>query len=76
MTLRSESKDREMVQRRLREHVLDPTRLPLLIFPEGTCVNNEYCVMFKRGRAWQIVPVTSPNAFEPSFLLVERHGIP
>jgi hypothetical protein len=22
---------------------------PLLIFPEGTCVNNEYCVMFKRG---------------------------
>ena len=22
---------------------------PLLIFPEGTCVNNEYVVMFKRG---------------------------
>ena len=46
---RTESKDREMVQRRLREHVADNERLPLLIFPEGTCVNNEYCVMFKRG---------------------------
>ena len=46
---RTESKDREMVQRRLREHVASDDRLPLLIFPEGTCVNNEYCVMFKRG---------------------------
>eukprot|EP00227_Mantoniella_beaufortii_P017908 CAMPEP_0197597888 /NCGR_PEP_ID=MMETSP1326-20131121/28192_1 /TAXON_ID=1155430 /ORGANISM="Genus nov. species nov., Strain RCC2288" /LENGTH=442 /DNA_ID=CAMNT_0043164617 /DNA_START=258 /DNA_END=1582 /DNA_ORIENTATION=+ len=46
---RAETKDREMVQRRLREHVQDPDRLPLLIFPEGTCVNNEYCVLFKRG---------------------------
>lgn len=46
---RAEAKDREMVQRRLREHVRDGDRLPLLIFPEGTCVNNEYCVMFKRG---------------------------
>ena len=46
---RTEAKDREMVQRRLREHVRDGDRLPLLIFPEGTCVNNEYCVMFKRG---------------------------
>ena len=36
---RTESKDREMVQRRLREHVANPDRLPLLIFPEGTCVN-------------------------------------
>jgi glycerol-3-phosphate O-acyltransferase 3/4 len=52
-----------MVQRRLREHVLDPTRLPLLIFPEGTCVNNEYCVMFKRGRNFQILPARSSNAF-------------
>lgn len=30
-------------------HVNDPDTPPLLIFPEGTCVNNEYCVMFKRG---------------------------
>ena len=36
-------------QERLKEHVADASRLPLLIFPEGTCVNNKYCVMFKRG---------------------------
>lgn len=29
--------------------VQDPNSTPLLIFPEGTCVNNEYTVMFKRG---------------------------
>ena len=27
----------------------DPNAIPLLIFPEGTCVNNEYTVLFKRG---------------------------
>jgi hypothetical protein len=31
----TEAKDREMVQRRLREHVRDGDRLPLLIFPEA-----------------------------------------
>ena len=35
--------------KRMKEHVADPDTTPLLIFPEGTCVNNEYCVMFKRG---------------------------
>lgn len=33
----------------MQAHVKDPLKPPLLIFPEGTCVNNEYCVMFKRG---------------------------
>jgi hypothetical protein len=27
----------------------DAAKPPLLLFPEGTCVNNEYAVMFKRG---------------------------
>ena len=35
--------------KRMKEHVASPSTTPLLIFPEGTCVNNEYCVMFKRG---------------------------
>ncbi len=26
----------------------DPDSNPLLVFPEGTCVNNEYTVMFKK----------------------------
>ena len=35
--------------RSIKEHIKDVKKNPLLIFPEGTCVNNEYCVMFKRG---------------------------
>ncbi len=41
--------DRHVVAERMKSHVNSPTSLPLLIFPEGTCVNNEYCVLFKRG---------------------------
>ena len=33
---------------RLREHVQGANNNPLLIFPEGTCVNNHYTVMFKK----------------------------
>jgi glycerol-3-phosphate O-acyltransferase 3/4 len=46
---RTDIKDRHTVTARLKQHVADKSRLPLLIFPEGTCVNNKYCVMFKRG---------------------------
>ncbi|KAK6121533.1 hypothetical protein DH2020_044724 [Rehmannia glutinosa] len=46
---RSESKDREIVARKLREHVHGADNNPLLVFPEGTCVNNHYTVMFKKG---------------------------
>ncbi len=38
-----------MVAERMKAHVARPDAIPLLIFPEGTCVNNEYTVMFKRG---------------------------
>ena len=33
----------------MKEYISNKDSTPLLIFPEGTCVNNEYCVMFKRG---------------------------
>ncbi|XP_054167011.1 glycerol-3-phosphate acyltransferase 4-like [Oppia nitens] len=46
---RFEIKDRELVTRRLREHVEDPNKLPILIFPEGTCINNSAVMMFKKG---------------------------
>ncbi|KAI3790262.1 hypothetical protein L2E82_03180 [Cichorium intybus] len=46
---RSEAKDREIVARKLREHVEGADNNPLLIFPEGTCVNNHYSIMFKKG---------------------------
>jgi glycerol-3-phosphate O-acyltransferase 3/4 len=34
---------------RIKSHIADPSNNRLLIFPEGTCVNNEYCVQFKKG---------------------------
>jgi DTW domain-containing protein YfiP len=41
-------KDREFVAQRMREHVRNPEATPLLVFPEGTCVNNEYTVRATR----------------------------
>ncbi|XP_064465737.1 glycerol-3-phosphate acyltransferase 3-like [Ornithodoros turicata] len=46
---RGEIRDRQAVARRLREHVQDPTKLPILIFPEGTCINNTSVMQFKKG---------------------------
>lgn len=48
---RKAAADRKMVSERLKDHVHSAasSETPLLIFPEGTCVNNEYCVMFKKG---------------------------
>ncbi len=34
---------------RLREHIDDGEKLPVLIFPEGTCINNTSVMMFKKG---------------------------
>ncbi|KAI4893192.1 hypothetical protein NFI96_018505 [Prochilodus magdalenae] len=46
---RSEMKDRHAVAKRLRDHIADKTKLPILIFPEGTCINNTSVMMFKKG---------------------------
>jgi len=46
---RSEAKDRAAVFRRLQEHVENPDKLPILIFPEGTCINNTSIMQFKKG---------------------------
>lgn len=46
---RGEASDRRVVADRLKAHAHDSTRKPLLVFPEGTCVNNEYVVQFKKG---------------------------
>lgn len=39
---RGESKNRHLVAEKLAAHAKDPKRIPLLVFPEGTCVNNEW----------------------------------
>lgn len=46
---RAEANDRAMAAARIKQHIADPSSNRLLIFPEGTCVNNEYCVQFKQG---------------------------
>jgi len=46
---RKNIRNREAVRASIKAHVTRGDVPPLLIFPEGTCVNNEYCVMFKRG---------------------------
>lgn len=35
--------------KRLREHVSDKNKPPILIFPEGTCINNTSVMQFKKG---------------------------
>ncbi|XP_045581785.1 glycerol-3-phosphate acyltransferase 3 isoform X2 [Procambarus clarkii] len=65
---RSESKDRFAVARRLREHVEDPEKLPILIFPEGTCINNTSVMQFKKG-TFEVGGVIYPVAikYDPRF---------
>ncbi|MCL4128155.1 UNVERIFIED_CONTAM: hypothetical protein GTU68_036886 [Idotea baltica] len=46
---RGEVKDRFAVARRLKDHVEDPNKMPILIFPEGTCINNTSVMQFKKG---------------------------
>lgn len=46
---RGEMKDRMLVVKRMREHVEDAEKNPILIFPEGTCINNTSVMMFKKG---------------------------
>eukprot|EP00967_Tisochrysis_lutea_P140322 scaffold256266_cov24-Tisochrysis_lutea.AAC.1 len=45
----------------MKQHVSSPDSVPLLIFPEGTCVNNEYTVLFKRG-AFELGAAVCPIA--------------
>ncbi|KAK4757162.1 hypothetical protein SAY87_007289 [Trapa incisa] len=60
---RTEAKDREIVARKLRDHVQGADNNPLLIFPEGTCVNNHYTVMFKKG-AFELGCMVCPIAIK------------
>ncbi|XP_050421418.1 glycerol-3-phosphate acyltransferase 3 [Adelges cooleyi] len=65
---RSEVKDREIVARRLREHVSNPINPPILVFPEGTCINNTSVMQFKKG-SFEVGGVIYPVAikYDPRF---------
>uniref|UniRef100_A0A1A8L851 1-acylglycerol-3-phosphate O-acyltransferase 9, like n=1 Tax=Nothobranchius pienaari TaxID=704102 RepID=A0A1A8L851_9TELE len=65
---RSEMKDRHLVTKRLKDHANDKKKLPILIFPEGTCVNNTSVMMFKKG-SFEIGTTIHPVAikYDPKF---------
>lgn len=65
---RSEMKDRHAVAKRLQDHIADKTKLPILIFPEGTCINNTSVMMFKKG-SFEIGGTIYPVAikYDPQF---------
>ncbi|XP_029459607.1 glycerol-3-phosphate acyltransferase 4 isoform X1 [Rhinatrema bivittatum] len=65
---RSEVKDRHLVAKRLSNHVKDKSKLPILIFPEGTCINNTSVMMFKKG-SFEIGATVYPVAikYDPQF---------
>lgn len=65
---RSEVKDRHLVAKRLGDHVGDKNKLPILIFPEGTCINNTSVMMFKKG-SFEVGCTVYPVAikYDPQF---------
>jgi len=65
---RSEVKDRSTVAKRLKQHVDDSDKLPILIFPEGTCINNTSVMQFKKG-SFEVGSVVYPVAikYDPRF---------
>ncbi|GBL92557.1 Glycerol-3-phosphate acyltransferase 3 [Araneus ventricosus] len=65
---RFEMKDRSLVTKRLREHCQDSSKLPILIFPEGTCINNTSVMMFKKG-SFEVGGTIYPAAikYDPRF---------
>ncbi|BHF59904.1 glycerol-3-phosphate acyltransferase [Sparganum proliferum] len=65
---RSEIFDRSAVAKRLREHVATPGAPPILIFPEGTCINNTSVMKFKKG-CFEVGAVIHPVAirYDPRY---------
>lgn len=65
---RSETRDRHAVAKRLKEHVSNPKNPPILIFPEGTCINNTSVMQFKKG-SFEVGSVIYPVAikYDPRF---------
>ncbi|XP_042200429.1 glycerol-3-phosphate acyltransferase 4 [Callorhinchus milii] len=65
---RSEVRDRNLVAMRLTDHIRDQAMLPILIFPEGTCINNTSVMMFKKG-SFEIGATVYPVAikYDPRF---------
>jgi len=61
---RSELKDRAKVKERIQNHVDTPDSPPVLIFPEGTCINNTSVMQFKKGGSFEMSTVIYPVAIK------------
>lgn len=59
---RSDKQDRSQVLTKIKEHI-HKNRAPMLIFPEGTCVNNKYTVLFQKG-AFELDALVCPVAIK------------
>ena len=62
--------DKNITAKRLREHMQNPNANRLILFPEGTCVNNEYCVQFKKG-AFELGAEVCPIAIKYNKIFVD-----
>lgn len=60
---RSETTDRMAVVKKMQDHISDPNKLPILIFPEGTCINNSAVMMFKKG-SFEVASTVYPAAIK------------
>ncbi|KAA6370048.1 MAG: glycerol-3-phosphate O-acyltransferase 3/4 [Streblomastix strix] len=60
---RSMRSEKAFVNQKIKDHIADPSNARLLMFPEGTCVNNKYCIMFKKG-AFEIGATVVPIAIK------------
>lgn len=49
----------------MKEHVSVPNNPPILIFPEGTCINNTSVMQFKKG-SFEVGGVIYPVAIKVS----------
>lgn len=67
---RFEIKDKQLVVKRLNMYINDPKNLPILIFPEGTCINNSAVMMFKKG-SFEIANIVYPVAIKVFLLSFE-----
>jgi glycerol-3-phosphate O-acyltransferase 3/4 len=57
---------------RMKQHISDPRNdAALLVFPEGTCVNNEYTVLFHRG-AFDLDAIICPVAVKYECIIPSR----
>lgn len=68
---RSERQDRSRILSRIREHI-HKNMAPMLIFPEGTCVNNRYIVLFQKG-AFELNTLVCPVAIKYKKDLLEPY---